>query len=113
MSRDCALKPNVHLAHHPNLDMDCLYDHVHLHRETVPIFPCTMKDVTLNRGPITSHRSSTAPTPPGPARRPLDLDPEDPHQDWSPSQLIVQLIEHPRPSGAVTDPVLQTPPNQA
>ncbi|KAJ8352350.1 hypothetical protein SKAU_G00238260 [Synaphobranchus kaupii] len=24
ISRDCALRPNVHLAHHPSLDMDCL-----------------------------------------------------------------------------------------
>ncbi|CAB1349214.1 unnamed protein product [Coregonus sp. 'balchen'] len=33
LSRDCALRPNVHLAHHPTLDLDCLYDHVYPHLE--------------------------------------------------------------------------------
>ena len=38
MSRDCVLRPNVHLAHHRTLDVSCLYDHVHLFENTVPIF---------------------------------------------------------------------------
>ncbi len=30
ISRHCAIVPNVYLAHHPDLDTDCLYDHVHI-----------------------------------------------------------------------------------
>ncbi|CAB1350421.1 unnamed protein product [Coregonus sp. 'balchen'] len=65
LSRDCALRPNVHLAHHPTLDLDCLYDHVHLYRETVPILAKTLKDVALNRIPTSPPRNSRAiSTPP-------------------------------------------------
>lgn len=60
LSRTCALKPQVHLAHHPTLDLTCLYDHVHLYRATVPIFAKTLKDVALNRSTNTTPRSNRA-----------------------------------------------------
>ncbi|CAB1351396.1 unnamed protein product [Coregonus sp. 'balchen'] len=60
LSRDCALRPNVHLAHHPTLDLNCLYDHVHLYRETVPILAKTLKDIALNRSPTSPPRNSGA-----------------------------------------------------
>ena len=41
----------MHLAHHPTLDVDCLYDHVHLYKQAVPIFAKTLKDATLNCNP--------------------------------------------------------------
>lgn len=47
ISRVCALKPNVFLTHHPT-HLDCLYDHVHLYRETVRILAKTMKDATFS-----------------------------------------------------------------
>lgn len=43
LSRDCARRPNVHLAHHPTLDINCLYDQVHLSKNTVSIFAQTLK----------------------------------------------------------------------
>ncbi len=49
VSRDCALKPNVYLAQHPTLNLNSLYDHVHLHRRAVPIFAKTLKDIALSR----------------------------------------------------------------
>lgn len=69
VSRHCTLKPNVHLAQHPTLNLSSLYDHVHLHRRAVPIFAKSLKDTTLNR-------SSSTPQPPRPhlvkpSQRPL------------------------------------------
>ncbi|KAL6483213.1 hypothetical protein MHYP_G00080850 [Metynnis hypsauchen] len=46
-SRECALRPSTHLAHHPTLHTACLYDHVHLFNELAPVFAKTLKDVTL------------------------------------------------------------------
>ncbi len=65
ISRHCALLPNVHLAHHPDLDTDCLYDHVHLYKNLVHIFAKRLKDVALNR---TNQTSRTNPNPANPTR---------------------------------------------
>ncbi|CAB1354062.1 unnamed protein product [Coregonus sp. 'balchen'] len=93
LSQDCALRPNVQLAHHPTLDLDCLYDHVHLYRETVPILAKTLKDIALNRIPTSPHRNSGAistrlrspsqqpgPTPWTPQPRPQHHQPQCPPQ---------------------------------
>lgn len=74
VSRDCALKPNVHLAQHPTLNLSSLYDHVHLHRRrAVPIFAKTLKDIALNR-------SSSAPLRPhGHPIEPLQGHPSNHH----------------------------------
>ncbi|XP_030279699.1 histone-lysine N-methyltransferase set1-like isoform X2 [Sparus aurata] len=87
MSRDCVLRPNVHLAHHPTLDVNCLYDHVHLFKNKVPIFARTLKDVALNRDQSTPHRRSSSthnplrPTrpPTGPPTRQPQWRPDHPH----------------------------------
>ncbi len=63
ISRHCALLPNVHLAHHPDLDTDCLYDHVHLYKNLVHIFAKRLKDVALNRTNQTSRTSSNPAKP--------------------------------------------------
>ncbi|KAJ7995823.1 hypothetical protein DPEC_G00028200 [Dallia pectoralis] len=69
LSRDCALKPNVHLAHHPTLKLDCLYDHVHLYKEVIPSFAKTLKYVALGRQTTISHKSNgRTPTSPRPTR---------------------------------------------
>ncbi|XP_016350301.1 uncharacterized protein LOC107695035 [Sinocyclocheilus anshuiensis] len=69
ISRHCALVPNVYLAHHPDLDTDFLYDHVHLYKNLVHILAKRLKDVTLNRTNQTSPRwSRTSPNPATPAR---------------------------------------------
>lgn len=68
ISRHCALVPNVYLAHHPDLDTDCLYDHVHLYKNLVHILAKRLKDVTLNRTNQPSPRwSRTSPNPANPA----------------------------------------------
>ena len=70
ISRDCALKPNIFLAHHPTLEQHSLYDQVHIYRSEVPTFAKTLKDVALNRKPNTSHRTSRAMgIPPRPTSR--------------------------------------------
>ncbi|KAE8297665.1 hypothetical protein D5F01_LYC04303 [Larimichthys crocea] len=80
VSRDCVLKPNVHLAHHPTLDISCLYDHVHLFKNTVPIFAQTLKNVALNRDQSTARRRSRlARSPPRPSPRPPLRRPDLPH----------------------------------
>ena len=71
ISRDCASKPNVFLAHHSTLDLNSLYDQVHLYKAAVPTFARTLKDIALKRIPNTSHRSNRSiDTPPRPARHP-------------------------------------------
>lgn len=77
MSRDCALRPNVYLAHHPTLNMDNLYDSVHLKKENISTFARTLKDTALGRIPSSNHqnnrgedRTQAAPTgTQGPAHR--------------------------------------------
>uniref|UniRef100_A0A8C9YD43 SGNH hydrolase-type esterase domain-containing protein n=1 Tax=Sander lucioperca TaxID=283035 RepID=A0A8C9YD43_SANLU len=49
ISRGCGLMPNVHLAHHPTLNIHSLYDNVHLRKDTVSTFAKTLKDVALGR----------------------------------------------------------------
>ncbi|KAI7794676.1 hypothetical protein IRJ41_020546, partial [Triplophysa rosa] len=58
ISRHCALLPNVHLAHHPDLDTDCLYDHVHLYKSLTHVLAKRLKDVALSRTNQTSPRWS-------------------------------------------------------
>lgn len=41
--------PNVHLAHHLNLNIHSLYDHVHLRKDTIGTFAETLKDMALGR----------------------------------------------------------------
>ena len=36
ISQDCASKPDVYLAHHSTLDLNSLYDQVHLYKAAVP-----------------------------------------------------------------------------
>ena len=54
ISHDCDSKPNVYLAHHSNLDLNSLYDQVHLYKAAVPPFARTLKDIALKRSPNTS-----------------------------------------------------------
>ncbi|KAK1902979.1 Platelet-activating factor acetylhydrolase IB subunit beta like [Dissostichus eleginoides] len=82
MSRDCILRPNVHLPHHPTLDINCLYDHVHLYKNTVPIFARTLKDVALNRDQSTPPEGAARPkTPLDQKGTPLDHHPDNTHGD--------------------------------
>ncbi|KAE8297667.1 hypothetical protein D5F01_LYC04305 [Larimichthys crocea] len=80
VSRDSVLKPNVHLTHHATLDISCLYDHVHLFKNTIPIFAQTLKNVALNRDQSTPcRRSRLARSPPRPPPRPPPRRPDLPH----------------------------------
>ncbi|XP_071186896.1 uncharacterized protein [Salvelinus alpinus] len=126
LSRDCALRPNVHLAHHPTLDLDCLYDHVHLYRETVPILAKTLKDVALNRSPTSPPRNSRAistlprsprqhpgPAPWTPQPRPQHHQPQCPpqpaqHRPPQPSFRATQT-RPPTPLPPTADPHLEEP----
>lgn len=79
VTRDCVLRPNVHLAHHPTLYLNCLYDHVHLFKNTVPIFAQRLKDIVLNRDQSTPHRrSSSAYNPIRPTNTPQYHHPDKP-----------------------------------
>ena len=95
ISRDCALKPNVFLAHHPILGPDCLYDHVHLYREAVPILAKTLKDITFSRN-LTNTQSNNWPaqTPPRPSRPPRPPIAPRHHQP----RLAARIPRTPRPS---------------
>ncbi len=54
--------PNVHLAHHPTLDLCHLYDHVHLRKDSVRVFAKTLKDVALCRTPSSPPKNARAAT---------------------------------------------------
>ena len=58
MSSDCALRPNVYLAHHPTLNMDNLYDNIHLKKENISTFARTLKDIALGRIPSSKHQKN-------------------------------------------------------
>ena len=76
-SRDCASNQTVYQAHHSTLDFNRLYEQVHLYKAAIPTFARTLKDVTLNRSPSTSHRTLTDLQHP----LPKDLHRENPHQE--------------------------------
>lgn len=69
ISRRCAGMPNVHLAHHPTLDLGHLYDHVHLRKDSVCVFAKTLKDAALGRTPGSPPKSARATTALQPVRR--------------------------------------------
>lgn len=132
LSRDCALKTNVFLAQHPTLDLDCLYDNVHLHKEAVPIFAKTLKDVALSRNPTDTPRNnrtaqiprrpSRSLQPSRPPRPPQYTHPRasermagprhPPHHQHHNEQPTPQLIQHrpPIPSRRTTLPGGLVPP---
>ena len=62
ISRGCALMANVHLAHHPNLSIHSLHDHVHLHKDFVNTFAKNLKDVALGRSPNSPPRNNRPPS---------------------------------------------------
>lgn len=56
--RDCASKPNIYMAHHSDLDFNSIYNQVNLYKAAVPTFARTLKGITHNCSPSTSHRSN-------------------------------------------------------
>ncbi len=69
ISRGCAGIPNVHLVHHPTLDIYSLHDHVHLRKDTVNVFAKNLKDVALGRTPGSPSESNRESSKPQPRRR--------------------------------------------
>ncbi|KAL4007974.1 hypothetical protein ACER0C_001826 [Sarotherodon galilaeus] len=53
LEKECEELPNVHFAKHPTININCLYDKVHLLKDKVRIFARTLKDVALDRYPST------------------------------------------------------------
>nr|XP_046212454.1 uncharacterized protein LOC124039932 [Oncorhynchus gorbuscha] len=97
----------------PTIDLDCLYDHVHLYRETVPILAKTLKDVALNRSPTSPPRNSRAISTPKkitgtiPRTSTLGL----PATTTAPPQCLPQPAQHrpPQPSFRATQTRPPTP----
>ena len=67
-SRSCALLPNVHPAHHRDVQHHHLYDQVHLNKEGVKMFAKVLKDTALSRTSTSNHRENRR--IPGPRPRP-------------------------------------------
>ncbi len=55
-----ALIPNVHIANHQQVKHQHLYDHIHIHRESMRLFAKTIKASTLNN-PQKTHREESWP----------------------------------------------------
>lgn len=53
LEKECEKLANVHFAKHPTININCLYDKVHLLKDKVRIFARTLKDVALDRYPST------------------------------------------------------------
>ncbi|CAM4619805.1 unnamed protein product [Leuciscus chuanchicus] len=104
ISRGCAGMPNVHLAHHPTLDIHNLHDHVHLRRDSVNVFAKNLKDVALGRtpgSPLKSQRESNNPRLtrrfiPAPTHSVFPPHPPEPWRLHRPGPLYPQP-EPPRP----------------
>ncbi|KAK3568427.1 hypothetical protein QTP86_006934 [Hemibagrus guttatus] len=61
ITRGCASMANVHLAHHPNLNIHSLHDHVHLHKDVVGMFAKNLKDAALGRNPDSPQKNNIQP----------------------------------------------------
>lgn len=105
ISRGCAGMPNVHLAHHPTLDIHNLHDHVHLRRDSVNVFAKNLKDVALGRtpgSPSKSQRESNNPRLtrrfiPAPAHSVFPPHPPEPWRLHRPGPLYPQPeLQRPR-----------------
>lgn len=104
IARGCAEMPNVHLAHHPTLDIHNLHDHVHLRKDSVNVFARNLKDVALGRtpgSPSKSHRESSHFQPkrrftPAPIHSVFPPHPADPYiaAPWRPRHPAL-LYPHP------------------
>lgn len=78
LSRNCALIPNVYLAHHKDIRPHYMYDHVHLNKQGVKVFARVMKSTALgnaarnpnNKRSFQSSRTLHPSTEPRPATRP-------------------------------------------
>ena len=122
--RGCSPLPNVHLAHHPALNISSLHDHVHLRRDMVGVFARALKDAALGRrqdGATPSKRRLTHTIPPLLPREhrnytgsPYQHHPPPPPQHSPPSRPArppsTALIK-PTPHGAA-QPFPPTPPVQ-
>ncbi|KAJ8365369.1 hypothetical protein SKAU_G00142000 [Synaphobranchus kaupii] len=82
ISRGCAPMPNVHIAHHPTLRLECLHDHVHLQKGLVSILARTLKDVALGRSPSSPPRISRRPPSLHPAGLYFSPPQRDPTTQW-------------------------------
>ncbi len=58
LSRSCALIPNVHLAHHKDIQPHHIYDHVHLNKQGVNVFARVMKSTAFGNTPGNSRNSN-------------------------------------------------------
>ncbi|KAJ8332478.1 hypothetical protein SKAU_G00422670 [Synaphobranchus kaupii] len=114
ISRGCAPMPNVHIAHHPTLRLECLHDHVHLQKGLVSILARTLKDVALGRSPSSPPRISRRPPslhPAGlyfspPQRDPTTQRPQHHHQRSPPRPRAP-------PAGHVSPPLRHHRPGPA
>ncbi|KAL1272978.1 hypothetical protein QQF64_028840 [Cirrhinus molitorella] len=108
ISRHCALLPNVHLAHHPDLDTDCLYDHVHLYKNLVHIFANSTRHASGNY--ITANTSSRAPPRPS---APRASPPRGPHRaPASRADLYGQRLSYNSPNAPAAEARPQQSPVQ-
>lgn len=63
VTRDCVLRPNVHLAHHPTLDLNFLYDHVRLLKNSPHLCPETERRHAQQRPIYTPQKEQLSPQP--------------------------------------------------
>lgn len=123
VTRDCVLRPNVHLAHHPTLDLNFLYDHVRLLKNSPHLRPETERRHAQQRPIYTPQKEQLSPQPhqtnqhttvPSPRQAPWredhpHLPPHHatlrPHQDsYGPPLARTQPLLHP---GAPSQPQQQ------
>ena len=57
LSRSCALIPNVHLAHHKDIQPHHMYDYVHLNKQGVKVFARVLKSTALGNTARNSRNS--------------------------------------------------------
>ncbi len=113
ISRGCAGIPNVHLVHHPTLDIYSLHDHVHLRKDTVNVFAKNLKDVCPCRTPGSPSESNRESSKPQPRRRLIPVSsnsifPPHPAEPWR-FHRRHPMPQHHHPSRLYPHPELQHP----
>ncbi len=121
ISRGCSALPNVHLAHHHHIDLQHLYDGLHLHKDGVCIFAKTLKDAALGRSPASPRHLLPTPQyhrpihpymprhpPPAPVRTNTTRHP--PHPPKTPYTPVTLQLPTSHPPAAHQTPVRKKKP---
>ena len=98
LSRSCALIPNVHLAHHKDIQPHHMYDHIHLNKQGVKVFARVLKSTALGNTARNNRNSENRRSPRPPAEPRRTTGPPSQHKSYT-TQRSPRPPAEPRPAG--------------